>query len=452
MKNLMETGDRSVRELMPQPISDICYRAALEQLGYMLFDFDMECRRIIFSGETAKKYRLPAFVDSSTEALVRSGYIHPCSADILVDMFDEIQSGKTLSRGNVQLSLGNGQFFWCECTFIAFHNVRHILIVVKNINKQYEKELKMLKERQYHQAILSSAIQIYKVNISRNLIIDGHQNWNERFGIEPLPCYSDMLKLVTDKAIHPDDSRRIAEGLSQKNVLTAFQRGQSEIVLECRRAELGKQYIWIKCTMCLLRDPDAGGIMGIIAIKNIESRKRREAEMQYLAERDSLCKIYNHGATRQHIVKFLESEEGRSNLHALLILDIDNFKRINDTHGHLNGDTMLSKIATIMQDIFRSTDIIGRVGGDEFLLFLKNISNSEKAVRKAAEVNQVIQSLQISGNPGLSVSVSIGISICPYNGTTFNELFFKADTALYQAKRKGKNTYVLYQDDEQTKR
>ncbi len=301
---------------------------------------------------------------------------------------------------------------------------------------------------QYHQILLSSVMQIYKLNISKDIIIDDHCDCTKKFGFEPTSCYSEKINQLALTAAHPDDGKNILKVLSQENIINTFEQGETEIVVEFRMAEPGKAYIWVKLTLNLLCEPDTADIIGVATIKNIERRKKREVEMRNLAELDSLCNIYNHGTVKQLITNFLENEEGKSNIHALLIIDVDDFKKINDTYGHLVGDNLLIEAALRTQRLSRSSDIFGRAGGDEFIMLLKNISALSNATRKAAEINKAISSLRFDDFPSLSVSASIGISLYPSHSTSFEELFLKADTALYRAKLRGKNSFVLYDEGE----
>jgi len=129
----------------------------------------------------------------------------------------------------------------------------------------------------------------------------------------------------------------------------------------------------------------------------------------------------------------------------LFMIDVDNFKQLNDTLGHQTGDEFLVLFAAAIKNCFRDDDIVGRVGGDEFFAFLKNASDIDVVNKKAQELLETIQELCAKYNEA-KVSGSIGVSMYPNNGKTVDELYAKADSALYKAKREGKNKYILYSD------
>ncbi|MDD4414543.1 MAG: GGDEF domain-containing protein [Oscillospiraceae bacterium] len=424
------------------------YRSALERLGYTLLEFNKESRFFVIPHFESEVRGLPAYISNNLDKLVDKGFFTPESAKDFTNMLTEAESGNDFIRKEIMLGRGNGVYVWCECNMFSFINNPCILIAIKNINKRYEKELKMSREMQYHQILLSSVMQIYKLNISKDIIIDGNRECADKYGFEPTTSYSKMINHLILKAVHPEDAQNILKVLSQENIINTFEQGESEIVVEVRMTEPGESYIWVKITLNLLHESDTADIIGIATVKNIDRRKKREAEMQNLAKLDSLCNIYNHGTVKQLMTEYLANEGEKSNIHAVLIIDVDDFKSINDTYGHLTGDNLLLEATSRIRKLFRSSDIFGRVGGDEFLLLLKDISDPATASKKAGEINQVIRSLRFSDFPGLSVSVSIGIALYPRHGTSFEELFLKADTALYRAKVKGKNTFVLYDEGE----
>ena len=128
----------------------------------------------------------------------------------------------------------------------------------------------------------------------------------------------------------------------------------------------------------------------------------------------------------------------------MFIIDIDNFKTVNDTFGHTIGDTVLQKISSCLKSNFRSQDIIGRAGGDEFVVFLKNVSSDDLIYEKAELLRDALQNFSLSASETFPISISIGISLYPQNGCKYSELFTTADKALYSSKRNGKNRYTFY--------
>ncbi len=163
------------------------------------------------------------------------------------------------------------------------------------------------------------------------------------------------------------------------------------------------------------------------------------------SKKDLLTHCYNKISAELIIAEKLKSSDGEN--HALFMIDIDNFKGINDNLGHYFGDEVLKEIATGLHSVFRESDLIARIGGDEFIVFLEDVLDFKLLSEKAAKILEVYQKTYSGEYKDYSISGSVGISIFPQNGTTYEELYKNADKALYQAKLSGKNRYVHYSDD-----
>lgn len=158
------------------------------------------------------------------------------------------------------------------------------------------------------------------------------------------------------------------------------------------------------------------------------------------ARRDSMTHLWNHKYTVEYIREYLGAE---NTVGSLLLIDVDNFKKINDTMGHLFGDQVIQSVSRILRNTFRSSDIIGRMGGDEFLVFMKGVDSEELILQKCNEVCRGISKIYC-GEQAYKVSASIGVSRCPEDGCRYEELFEKADSALYFIKGSGKNNCAFY--------
>lgn len=129
----------------------------------------------------------------------------------------------------------------------------------------------------------------------------------------------------------------------------------------------------------------------------------------------------------------------------LLMVDLDHFKEINDTYGHATGDLVLKKAAQVLRGVFRETDIVGRVGGDEFMVFLKNVGNPEVVQRLMSTLNSRIRAVTVDDLPEETLSCSIGAAFYPRHGKDFTLLYENADRALYEAKRAGRNGHAVFE-------
>lgn len=203
--------------------------------------------------------------------------------------------------------------------------------------------------------------------------------------------------------------------------------------------------VWFRMRYHVLNGSEGEPYRVIGKFNNIDAQKRSMALLAFRAERDSLTGLYNHKAFIDHVD---EAILGKTNMHgALLLTDIDYFKRINDTYGHNSGDEALTGFTSVVAKLFRTSDIIGRLGGDEVAIFMRDTADINKIAEKAAEINRYISSVRIEGaEDNFAISVSIGIALCPDDGGSFDKLYLNADSALYEAKRRGRKQYVFYGD------
>ncbi len=170
-----------------------------------------------------------------------------------------------------------------------------------------------------------------------------------------------------------------------------------------------------------------------------------QKSFELLSQTDQLTNCYNKITTenlsKQAITRF------PNNSHALFIVDVDNFKAINDNLGHHFGDMVLLEISEKLRSHFRDGDIIGRIGGDEFVVFLKNVENIEVIKQKAASIAKSFQNTYSGDNCDYKISGSIGIALYSKDSTNYEDLYKCADKALYQSKQRGKDCYTFYSED-----
>lgn len=182
-----------------------------------------------------------------------------------------------------------------------------------------------------------------------------------------------------------------------------------------------------------------------IAIVNRVHYNERNKELAYKADTDQLTGLNNKIATERKIQEYIEQNPDKQCL--FFLFDIDNFKKINDTLGHAFGDEVLRSLGHQLSNEFRVTDIIGRTGGDEFILFLKDIKTDEILEKEATRFANFFHSFQAGEYVKYSATSSIGATVFPRDAKDYHGLYTTADSALYEAKRRGKNQMVFYNKD-----
>lgn len=260
------------------------------------------------------------------------------------------------------------------------------------------------------------------------------------------PCNApiDLESLQTN--IHPDDAStfdKFIQACSSGEMYNAF-----EFRFKCE----DDNYYWFRLSSTLVKSNDKPlKIVGNIV--NVESQKTQELNLKQKAEHDPLTGLLNKAAMETYVENFLKTQEADS-LHALFIIDLDNFKAVNDTLGHVFGDKVLVDTASKLSRVFSEKDFIGRIGGDEFSAFL-NLSAFDNPENAKRIIIQKGNSLKASlyetyrgqDNKEVTVSASIGIALFSQDGYHYQTLYNNADKALYVSKENGKNSFNFYQKD-----
>jgi len=188
--------------------------------------------------------------------------------------------------------------------------------------------------------------------------------------------------------------------------------------------------------------------LGVIVILYVVGKIRSHEENRDLADKadtDLLTGLNNKLATERKIKEYIEFHPNEQAL--MFVLDIDNFKKINDTMGHAFGDEVIRTLGHQIRGEFRVSDIIGRIGGDEFMIFLKNLKDDALVEQEANRVAKFFANFQAGEYVKYSATASIGAAVYPRDADTFESLYKAADKALYKAKERGKNQLAFYKED-----
>jgi diguanylate cyclase (GGDEF)-like protein/PAS domain S-box-containing protein len=196
-----------------------------------------------------------------------------------------------------------------------------------------------------------------------------------------------------------------------------------------------------------LRDTQ-GLIVGVIGIAlDITDRKRFEAQLAYLANHDPLTGLFNRRRFREELEHQVTQAQRYRHKGALLWIDLDRFKELNDSFGHQVGDEALVNLSSLFREHLRESDIVARLGGDEFAVILPQSDRERAQIVAQSLLDRVRQHTVTINKQALRITASIGITLYPDFGATIDELLSQADLAMYQAKEEGRNRYSLFANE-----
>ena len=334
-----------------------------------------------------------------------------------------------------------------------------ILCIITRVIHLFNRKLVSLTRnaQQERQTIFEEATEqlfesIYELDITNNRPANAAtEAYFESLGAPPGTPYDQALYLIAEKQIKPAFRQGYLDTFLPQNVLNAYAEGRESLSYELMITRDGAQYYWMRITTRIVRWESDSTIHLLVYRQNIDAEKRREQTMLALAQIDEMTGLLTKTAAQRRVDEQLALHPVSGFVY--FILDIDNFKQANDQFGHAFGDAVILAFVQILRESFRRDDTLGRLGGDEFSVFLSTNSRLW-AERKAAELCTALNRTHTYRGLRWHMSASIGAAFYPQDGTDAETLYRHADAALYRVKRKDKNGYAFYNaaiDHEQTK-
>lgn len=311
----------------------------------------------------------------------------------------------------------------------------HMLVDVTR-SKRAQEELRRMQER--YQLILEQTEDIIVEWDIRKERLTVSDNWEKKFGYQPVQ--DGLMKQISmGSHIHPDDLAECAA--LQRDMAGGKPYGEKEL----RVADKDGRYRWCRVRAAAQMDEMGHPLRVVAVIADIGEEKRRSEFLQNRAERDGLTGFYNQTAGKLRARQLLE-KQGCGRAAALYMIDMDNFREVNERYGHSFGNVVLQEISNRLRRLFSGGEVLIRVGGDEFLILAPGVE--EAAARaQGREIQQALQDIIGRDVVRFRFSCSIGISLCPGDGEDFETLYRKGCRALLAAKERDTDKYVLYRDE-----
>lgn len=323
-----------------------------------------------------------------------------------------------LDKGKLAVGEDGKRTFYC------------VMLDITEQRKQRE-ALRLSLER--HQVIMDQGTDIiFEWDIAADTLTFSN-NWSKKFGY-PAIREGISSRIPQSPNIHPDDMMAFISIMTDTAAGVPYSETEFRI-----RNERGK-FTWCRIRATTQYDNDRRPLRAVGVIVDIEEEKKRRQELIIRAQNDCLTGLLNKAVSQKKMEEYLEWKDCEKG--ALFLIDVDNFKFINDQYGHLCGDKALTDIASMMKNKFRFTDVLGRIGGDEFLAFLPGVSD-QLAVELVDKIITGMQEIRPEGHD-IHLSCSIGIAFYPRDGRDFYSLFRHADQALYHVKNTGKSGHSVY--------
>ncbi|MEG0108996.1 MAG: sensor domain-containing diguanylate cyclase, partial [Lachnospiraceae bacterium] len=326
-----------------------------------------------------------------------------------------------------------------------------LLTITKVIQKYNQQIIKLTisQELEYQHLLYETTEglyeKIFEFDITRNCAGgEGTKEYFESLGLSKEASYSEALYTMAKNQIKEEYIKDYLKIFSREHILEVYQEGITNWTYDFMISENGERYCWMRITARIFFWNSDKSIRMIAYRKNIDQEKRREFRLLEGVQRDGMTGLYNKQTTEELISSLLEEDQGTKNQHAFLMLDIDNFKQVNDTLGHSMGDHVITELAAELKAQFRENDIVGRIGGDEFAVLMKHMDSVAALKSKMERLCKKINNKDFGAEKSYYITCSIGVALYPKDGETYSKLFERADQALYYTKEHGKNSFYVH--------
>ena len=374
----------------------------------------------------------------------RAVFAETFNRDNLMSIFSE--EGKEQLRLVYRRPDNEGSEVWFETTVMRQANEADedvmLIAMSREVNAQKAEEIRM-QEQLWLQAEelrvttgrMRRTICIYDI-LQHSLTVP--EEYANAYGVSRVIPHYPEAYLLSDKPIGRDTKKKI------RAFYDAIQQGVPEGSCEIYTEHPRSGARWKKWEFATVFDRKGNPSRAVIFVEDITEEKKAHMEIRQRAERDGMTGLLNRVTTQERITRLMLTEAPGILIH----IDLDDLKTINDTYGHGEGDRALQALADALRQHFRESDVIGRIGGDEFLVYLPAAASKPEAI--GASLTQLLEKLSVvSVGTGDShhVHCSIGCAIQKDRADTFDVLYKQADMALYQVKRDGKNNFAFYTPD-----
>ena len=380
------------------------------------------------------------------ERLIEDGVVNHDSLDAFREMCNQIISGSQPTGSAVlQLNLlcDKNTFDWYRVVYSLIYRAdgkpMQAVVSLENVTEQHAREVAYRRWEQTYRAMPQNNTAYLEFDVTQNRL-----ELQKGALLEELPptCGETMERVTRyflERYVHPEDRERIRAFTAREHLLTEYFRSARLEKQEYRHLRPDGLYGWVRLSIQMLPDPYSSNIRASLLLRDVDKQKREELSLKVQLHTDTLTGALNRGAFVEATETLFASSPGTQ--HALVMVDVDFFKQINDRFGHGYGDRVLIRTCDSLRSALRADDLVCRIGGDEFVLLLKNVLSQEALQVK---INLLCEQLFQRISSELSFSCSFGAALFPQDGVSFEALYGKADIALYAAKESGRNCAQIF--------
>lgn len=348
---------------------------------------------------------------------------------------------ENIEKAGTALDLGATEIFTKPFNLtIMRQRIKNVLeISSKQKDKKNVDEFVEWRASRYSEVIMANAICNVEFCVNRDEVSSISMKLVPNMSEQWETSWTEFLHNFIKEFVSPEYIPIAFHTFSRENLLESYKNGKNELQKDLIFSFANDEDLWGKVYAYLI-DDEKGDVYCNFYINDITAEKRAELSLKQKAELDPMTTLYNRAYAESIINSSIKNAVLPG---AFIILDIDNFKQVNDSMGHIYGDALLSEIGRRCKNFMSPGDVAGRYGGDEFIIYMAGIDKNE-AKPRVEELHRSLNAVFSQVTEFFNFSCSMGVAMFPGDGNNYMDLLSKADAALYYSKSKGKNQYSFY--------
>lgn len=407
---------------------------AMAQTGGSVALYDVATDTITLPTAYARSHALPETVTNFSTCIERSQRDeYTGQAIVFSQLIQALKDGEKQKEAIIHIHLANGEWHWERVQFVSVLDIdgqpRKAVFSSEDITDAYEKELAYLRFRSQMKSIPGPERLYMEMDIEEHRLItaDGSLLPVDR-GQWALDYAQEMHRMVQTYVLPEDQARVLAFFARSSAAAFVTDRTKPNEIEALIRTGNGSLR-WARASIEGVVDSFTGHTIASVMIRDIHEDKLADLDILARAEKDGMTDVYNRATADAMIERVFRS--GSSETVTLVIVDIDKLKTINDNMGHMQGDRAIRELAALLKTYFRPSDIVGRYGGDEFILLLRNTQNRMRVEKTLETLAEQIGSIRLGEKDEFLLRVSLGAAMGVTGMDTYASLLRKADKALY---------------------
>ena len=425
--------------------SEEMLRLVVEHSARAIYRYDLSSRLALsMAPKASRALGLPDRVEPMPEGLFELGLVIAEDQERVRSIFAAARSGQPMGRLRFRVRGEDEVQRWLDVKYTLLKengSPAAAVISCLDVSELHERELAYARYLQTTDAAQGDDVSYFETDITADLI-EQQGGFILDLGLDMQGrSHAQAVERLVNGFVLEAYRERSRAFFARDHLLTLYTDGKRELSEEWQVLMPNGSTRWLQATVQLVADPYTGHIKAFTLLTDVTEEKRLSLEMRQRAETDGMTGLYNKTTTETLVRQRLA--QGDEAPCALLIADLDNLKRVNDSLGHAQGDQALRLFSSLLRSQFRQGDIVGRVGGDEFAVFIDGAAEARLNVT-LAQLMHSLSGLRLDGGQGLSLGGSIGVALGRTGRDSYEELFQKADKALYQVKRNGKGDFAFY--------